>query len=255
METVRGWYHRSAPDMGYVVERGRYGTYMHNASAPQVRRVTVDELDLSDVPELLAEARTYLGDAVIDLSVADRHTDARIQEALLEGGCERCAENVLLAHVGPPPKASPPDGLTVERVERANVETYARVRLRAFANGAEEPSTSRLAQEVALRTAELGGTGTFFVAGINGEPVAMIGWYEEARDRFVFQLGTDVPFRRLGIASHLLCAATAEAHAHSRPVLINADVGGAPFRLYHRLGFTDEVYWVREYRLHATPAP
>jgi ribosomal protein S18 acetylase RimI-like enzyme len=86
---------------------------------------------------------------------------------------------------------------------------------------------------------------------VDGEPAAVIGWYEEPKDRFVFQLGTRVPFRMRGVARRLLCDAVAEGYDRGcRSVLLNTDVDDTPIRLYQRMGFTDEVYWTQEYILN-----
>ncbi len=48
----------------------------------------------------------------------------------------------------------------------------------------------------------------------------------------------------------MLCGALSDGYAKGRrSVLINADPDDTPVQIYRRLGFTDEVYWRRRYRM------
>jgi ribosomal protein S18 acetylase RimI-like enzyme len=52
----------------------------------------------------------------------------------------------------------------------------------------------------------------------------------------------------LGVARHLLCRVIADSYDHGcRSVVINTDPDDTPIKWYRRLGFTDEVYWRRNY--------
>jgi ribosomal protein S18 acetylase RimI-like enzyme len=250
-KTVRGWYLEPAPEMGYTIEKRRFGYYMRNAGAPHFGRVTIEGLNRDEVPRFLADAHDYFGDASVELCVEDGATDDRLRDALLAGGVERNIANVYLAHVGPLPDAPDVPGLTVERADPTTIETYARTKLMAFSSSEVPPAETRVAEETRHRRTELGGSGSFQVARVDGEPAAVIGWYEEPKDRFVFQLGTRVPFRMRGVARRLLCDAVAEGYDRGcRSVLLNTDVDDTPIRLYRRMGFTDEVYWTQEYILN-----
>ncbi len=250
-KTVRSWYVESSPEMGYVTEKRRFGYYMRNAADPLFGRVTLEALEPVDVPRFLDDARDYYGNATVEVCVEDRAGDDRLREPLVEGGAKRHIAVIYLAHVGPVPEATAIPDLTVESCDPSTVELYVRTKLIAFASSEEPPPETRVAQETRHRTTELAGAGSFRLSRVGGEPVAVIGWYEEAQDRFVFQLGTRVPFRMRGIAKRLLCDAVAEAYARGcRSILINSDVNDTPIQLYRRLGFTDEIYWAQEYILN-----
>jgi ribosomal protein S18 acetylase RimI-like enzyme len=94
----------------------------------------------------------------------------------------------------------------------------------------------------------MGGQGRFLLARVAGEPASVVGFYE-GEDRFVHHLATRVPFRRRGIASRLLKEVLAGASG-CRSTIISAAEKGRPVGLYRSLGFTDEVYWRREYKQH-----
>ena len=94
----------------------------------------------------------------------------------------------------------------------------------------------------------MGGQGRFLLARVAGEPASVVGFYE-GEDRFIHHLATRVPFRRRGIASRLLSEVLAHARERGcRSTIINAAENGRPVGLYRSLGFTDEVYWRREYK-------
>lgn len=78
--------------------------------------------------------------------------------------------------------------------------------------------------------------------------MAILGHYT-GQDQMVFTLATRLPFRRRGIARAMLARWSADGDQRGvRSHLINCDDGGPADALYHRLGFTDEVYWYRRYR-------
>ena len=91
----------------------------------------------------------------------------------------------------------------------------------------------------------MAGQGRALAARVKGESVAVAAFYE-GDDRFIFVLGTRVPFRHRGIGRTLLAHVVHDPGASGcRSVMINADEGGRPEALYRRLGFTDEVHWRR----------
>jgi ribosomal protein S18 acetylase RimI-like enzyme len=99
--------------------------------------------------------------------------------------------------------------------------------------------------ELVVRRAEMAGQGRALAARLDGEVVAVAAFYE-GDDRFIFVLGTRVPFRHLGIGRALLARVVHDpAASRCRSAMINADEGGRPEALYRRLGFTDEVHWRR----------
>jgi ribosomal protein S18 acetylase RimI-like enzyme len=91
----------------------------------------------------------------------------------------------------------------------------------------------------------MAGQGRALAARIEGESVAVAAFYE-GDDRFIFVLGTRVPFRHRRIGRALLAHVVHDPAASGcRSAVINADEGGRPEALYRRLGFTDEVHWRR----------
>ena len=108
------------------------------------------------------------------------------------------------------------------------------------------PTAMRSKRSWSCAAAEMAGQGRALVARLDGQSVAVEAFYEGDDDRFVFVLGTRIPFRHLGIGRALLAHVVHESDASGcRSVMINADEGGRPEALYRRLGFTDEVHWRR----------
>jgi GNAT superfamily N-acetyltransferase len=213
-----------------------------------MRRVELAEVSAGDIPALLADALNYFGNAEITLHTDDRHLDSQVGATLLAAGCLREQATVYLAHLGKLPAAPEIDVVTCDE---ALLEEHAAAKLKGFADSEDEPARSNVMNEVALRTAELPGTGRFALTRIDGEAVATIGWYT-GNDTFIFDLATRVPYRRRGIAAALIRhVLESEYRGGARSVVINADEGGQPAQLYKRLGFTDEVYWRQQYRLAA----
>jgi GNAT superfamily N-acetyltransferase len=245
---VRGWYRTSYPEMGYVVDEGRFGWYGRNVSAPAVGRLTIRDA-VSDTDALLRDVRDHFGSAAVTIYVEDKVLDAKVGGVLAAAGCRAEHGDIFLAHVGPVPNAPAPAGLDVSPCEADSIEEYAITKLRGFADSENQPPQREVADEVALRTAELSGTACFAIARLHGQPAAIAGWYSGV-DQLIFQLATRVPFRRRGIATALLLHVLKDAaRAGARSVIINAAEDGQPVQLYRRLGFTDEVYWRRPYRV------
>lgn len=249
VETIRGWYTRSYPEMGYLVEQRRFGWYSRNTVASSVGRVMMRSIQPDDVGPLLTDAREYYARALVTLYVDDRRLDEKLGPALVAAACGSEHGETYLAHVGPLPDAPAPPGLDVCDVTLELLEEYVVTKRKGFADSEVEPAPEEVAEELALRRAELAGQGRFAVARLIGEPVAVAGWYA-GEDVHIFQLATRLPFRRRGIATALLRYVLDDSYRHgSRSVVINADEEGRPMQLYRRLGFTDEVYWRRPYRV------
>jgi GNAT superfamily N-acetyltransferase len=248
---VRGWYRTSYPEMGYRVERRRYGWYARNAAGAGMSRIEVGDISADDVPDLLANARDYFGAVYVTLHVDDRRLDAELGPALAAAGCQREQATVYLAHVGKLSDAPTTPAVDIVMCDEALLEEHAIAKLKGFADSEEEPSRAEVSDEVAVRLAELAGTGRFSIARLGGEAAATIGWYTGG-DAFIFDLATRVPYRHHGIATGLIRYVIESEYADgARSVIINADEGGQPAQLYRRLGFTDEVCWRQQYRLPA----
>lgn len=242
------WYTRSVPEMGYHVEERRFGLYQSHKVAGRVR-ATVRHLPANDVPMFLKNLREYSDEDEITFHIDDRELDKRIGPVLAESGCTPDVAEAFLAHTGGMPiLASEPEDLSVEAVDGDTFEEAVRTERRGFADSEAEPDAEELRRRLILYGAEMGGQGRFLLARVAGEPASVLGFYE-GKDRYVHHLATRVPFRRRGIASRLLSEVLARARERGcRSTIISAAENGRPAGLYRSLGFTDEVYWRREYK-------
>ncbi len=248
VSAVGQWYTRSVPEMGYYVAERRFGFYQRQKDTGRVR-ATLRHLSAEDVPRFLHDLREYSGDDEIRFHVDDRELNERIGPVLVESGCTLDVAEVFLAHTGGMPvPASESENLNVEVVNWDTIEEAVRTERKGFADSEAEPDGEELRRRLALCRAEIGGQGRFLLARVAGEPASVLGFYE-GEDRFVHHLATRVPFRRRGIASRLLSEILAGARERGcRSTIINAAENGRPVGLYRSLGFTDEVYWRREYK-------
>ena len=138
-------------------------------------------------------------------------------------------------------------GLTIEEVTHENVLDYQIAKLKGFANSEEQPDPADVESGLRLRRKELADNGRFLIARLESEPASIIGWYE-GEDRVIFHLATRIPFRNRGLAKHLLCHVVSETYRMGyRSVMLFTDPLDTPINLYHRLGFTDEIYWRGRY--------
>jgi GNAT superfamily N-acetyltransferase len=127
-----------------------------------------------------------------------------------------------------------------------------RTERKGFADSEAEPDPEVLGQRLTLRKAEMAGQGRFLLARVAGEPASVVVAFYEGEDRYVHHLATRVPFRRRGIASRLLEDVLAGALERGcRSTIISAAENGLPAG---SLGFTDEIYWRREYKHVPTTA-
>jgi GNAT superfamily N-acetyltransferase len=194
----------------------------------------------------------YAGQAhPIHVYVDNAWADAELGPALRQAGWQPEAPEIYLAHVGPVAPPCDVPGLEIWPVLEANLGQFAATQLRAVSDCEEAPDPSRVKAEITRRALELSGTGRGLLAKICGQPVAAIWWHEEPLDIWINHVSTRVPFRRQGIAGELLRQCTEDAYYRGyKSVLINVDSDNLPARrLYHRLGFRDEVYWCRPYVL------
>jgi len=248
-EEVSSWYQTSMPALGYHVERRRFGVYRRHAGQPNSGLIVVKSVAPNEVPEFLADARSYFDNRPVAIWIDDKDADAVLGPALVAAGCAIEKANVHLAHIGPRPQRVERSGITIDVVTEDTVMDYAIVKLKGFANSEDEPNVVDLEEELAIRRRELASIGRFLIARIGDVPAAVLGYYE-GDDRLIFNLATRTPFRMKGIAMHLLSGVIADSYDRGcRSVIINTDPSGTPIRWYRRLGFTDEVYWRRGYRL------
>lgn len=246
---VRGWFHDPYEGMGYRAEKRRWGTYWSH------RQVYVAELPLEQVPAFLDDVCTYYSnedvpEVKVYLNLESREAEARLGPALLVAGCEPGVTQVFLAHNGAPLECPIVPGLTVEPAIEVNVRELVTTKQRAFSDADAVPDAERLAAEIAQRQGELLGSARGLLARIGGEPAGVVWWYAEVEADWVVLLGVRAPFRRRGIARWLLRQRLTEAERPDKPLFINVLVDNAhAIRLYHDLGFTNEVYWRRRYVL------
>jgi hypothetical protein len=246
---VSSWYQTSVPGLGYHAEPRRFGVYRRHAEQPDSGLVILKSVTPGEVPAFLADARSYFKNRAVAIWIDDEDVDAVLEPALVAAGCAIEKANVHLAHVGPRPERGERPGITVERVTADTVMDYAMVKLKGFANSEDAPPAEDLEQELAVRRRELPSIGRFLIARVGDEPAAILGYYE-GDDRLIFNLATRMPFRMKGIAMHLLSGVIADSYDRGcRSVIINTDPSDTPIRWYRRLGFSDEVYWRRSYRI------
>ncbi len=243
-----GWYTRSVPEMGFYVQERRFGFYQRQKDTGRVR-ATVRHLPADDVPRFLQDLREYSGEEEITFHVDDRELDERIGPVLLQSGCTLDVAEVFLAHTGRMAVlASESENLSVEAVNGYTIEEAMRTERKGFADSEAEPDAEELRRRLTLRRAEMGGQGRFLLARVAGEAASVLAFYE-GEDRFVHHVATRVPFRRRGIARWLLSEVLASARERGcRSTITSAAEHGRPVGLYRSLGFTDGVYWRREYK-------
>lgn len=251
---VRELYRTSQPAMGYRVERRALGWFQHPPGGESFGSVTVDAIEPAAVPELLAEIRRVYGHSAVTVNVDDRARDAELGPALAAAGFTPDERTTFLAFVGEPPVVARPDGVEVAESGIDDLDVWARIKLQGFGNSDAEPDGDALAREVSLRRAEIRGEARLRLALVDDEPACAIAFYD-GPDLLIFNLATPPRFRGRGLARLLLLDTVAGADAaRCRSAVINADEEDWPVTWYHRLGFTDEVYWRHRYRLPATGA-
>ncbi len=243
---IRQWFHQPYSGMGYRAEKRRYGTYwshghVHTLGFPP-----------GEAPAFLRDVQEYYAQRPVYINLHGRSSNRQLGIALQEAGCAKGKSDVFLAHVGAVPQIPAVEGLSVEQVDEPNLIVFAYTRLSAFAEGDDQPTEERVQAEAAVRRLELTGSGRGMLARAGGEAAAVIWWYDDPRDVWIALLGTGTPFRRRGIASWLLCNLLACSYARGcRSVVVHVETGNQRARrLYHCLGFRDEVHWRRRYVVH-----
>lgn len=248
---LRAAYSEPHPDMGWAAEQRRFGIYRRNTKADTNPDVIVRDVTPGDVEAFLQDVRGYfgIGPRPAQIMIDDRELHRTLGTVLEAAGLSFDERTSFLAHVGDVPEAPPVAGIAVEVVGEGGLEEYEDTRCRGFANSDEATPQEELDWRIDLRRAEMTGGANYWLARIDGEPAGTMSWYDD-EDRLIFSLATRVPYRKRGIASHLLCRLLGDSERKAtRSVIINANEVGTPIDLYRRLGFTDEVYWHATYEL------
>jgi ribosomal protein S18 acetylase RimI-like enzyme len=244
---VAGWFTTSAPAIGYSAAETWYG-YLCDFGPLGGERVILRLADDALFDTAFQEIRSEASGHGLDIWVDDRTRDEALGPLLLAAGCERLNATTHLALVGEIRASSGPKGLSIEAIGSDALERWAAVKLRAFSDDESPPRPETLAAEMAVRVAEAP-IASHCLAHLEGQAVGVIAFYVGA-DQMVFNLGTRVPFRHRGIAQAVLANWVTDGRREGcRSFLINATEGDRPAELYRRIGFTDEVYWYRRYRL------
>ncbi|MCH7810903.1 MAG: GNAT family N-acetyltransferase [Chloroflexi bacterium] len=248
--SIRAAYAQPHPEMGWAVEERAFGLYRRNVKAGTYPSVLLRNVSPADVSALLDDVRQYFAGSPqpVRIVIEDREADAALGPALEAAGLQLDERTTFVAHVGAAPEAAGVPGVSVEPVADGGLAEYEDTRVRGFAN-ADDPPPEDLGSRVDLRRAEMAGEAHYWLARVDGEPAAVLSWYD-GEDRLIFSLATRVPFRNRGLARHLLCRLLGESERQgTRSVVISGDEAGTPIDLYRRLGFTDEVYWNATYEL------
>ena len=237
------------------MERRRYGYYSRIQKTGYCDIHIVEPFDPAEAPTFLAEVGAFYGERRVHIFTHGRAVDRQLSEALAQVGCARGSAKLYLAHVntGAPPEAESRPG-RLEPVRRGNLLDYQIAKLKAFADGEEEPNRAVVEADMAIRRAELEADGSFLIARVGDEAAGILGWYEGA-DRYIFHLATRVPFRNQGIARQLLARVVADTYALGRrSLLIATDPANTPVQFYFRMGFVDAIYWMGTWVLDGSSA-
>ena len=248
VRTVRSWYICDYPALGKVVARRRFGYFSRIQQTDYCDIHILKPFDPAEVPAFIADVRAFYGRRRVLIFTHGQAVDTRLSHALKLAGCARGAANLYLAHVntGQPPQAGSGPG-RIEPVTPGNLRDYSVTKLKGFAGSEEEPDPAAVEADMAVRRAELDAGGAFLIARLGDEAAAIIGWYE-GTDRYIFNLATRAPFRNRGIARQLLSRVLADTYAlNKRSLLINTDPADTPVQFYRRIGFVDEIYWMRKW--------
>ncbi|MEM7534626.1 MAG: GNAT family N-acetyltransferase [Chloroflexota bacterium] len=247
---VRSWYVLADEGLNRQSERREFGYYCQNASVNYFDVHVIEAIQQDDIPRFLADVQQFYQSTDVGIFVHGKALDAQMGPLLIEAGCTQDVAKLYLTYVGDaPPDLPPAVGITLEKVNEHNLIDYERTKLKAFADSEDEPTPERLERGLRLRQTEMNDVGRFMVGRVDGEAAAIIGWYTD-EDQMIFHLATRVPFRNRGLARRLLNRVIRSAYQENcRSISIFTDPADTPVQLYHKIGFTDEIYWMGKYNL------
>lgn len=246
---IRSWFTKPAPAIGLDVDE-LWSGYLnrHRAIAPRLL-LTVD--DPAAVERALAEVTERCDGRSFVVQIDDRRRAALLGETLAQAGFVPEKAVTYLALVGVLAAEPGPPELAIRQVAVEELDRWATVKVRSFADDESRPAPERIAEEATVRRSEAA-IATYTLGSLSGHDVAVLGYYGGEPDELVFNLGTRVPWRHRGIAQALLRHWVESARARvPRSFIINADEGGLACQLYQRIGFRDEIYWYQRYRRSA----
>ena len=246
-QAVRDWFRQPFEGMGYRNEERFFGAYWSTGMVyPSPAAITAPADFLSDL-------QTYYGQDEVVVCLDDPVLERQLGPILTTGGWTEDESDIFLAHVGPAPIVTTRPGLVLEPATEANLREYALTGLMSFDDVEVMPDEEALAREMARRREELAGTGRGLLARVEGEPAAIMRWFDDPLDIWIRGLAVRPAFRGQGIGSALVNRGLADGHAAGcRSLLINVALqNSGARRLYGRLGFGDEVYRRRQF----TPPP
>jgi len=135
-----------------------------------------------------------------------------------------------------------------EATTEAELRAYEIARLKALGDSDATPNEEEVTANLRGRISSLGSC-RYLIGWLGDEPATLVGWYE-GLDRLIFNLATRLPYRRRGLARHLLTCLIEETQEspeyRSLTIFTNPDDG--PIAFYRDMGFTGEVYWQARYR-------
>lgn len=240
--TIHGWYYDPYSGMGYSNKVYPWGVVWN------IGHVHLTPFNLDYLGDILKTLDDCYGDSAYNLNIEDPQFAERLRPKLLESGFRLLPDELFLANVDPG-KLEPVDAaIELETVTTSNVREFARARLEAFASPGHRPNDGEIEIEARKRSAEMEENGRGIIARIADERCGGIWWYEEDRDAWILYLGTHARYRRRGVATRLIT----ECHRvkDRRSLLINVVEDNVPARtLYEKVGFRDEVYRKRRFRL------
>ena len=241
--TVRGWNRKAYPEMGWRYQRLSVGHYRwHDTDPGRSWGWVTLQGELDDAGSILAAIDgECAGWGRPRVQVDDSALDALLRPQFVERGWT-VEGQAMLAWVGDAPEVETVVGVVVDAAP--DLEAWSVAKLRGFSEDDAEPSAQRIKRERSLREAEEpADMARLRLARVEGEPVAVIGWYDDGDDVDIFNLATRLAWRRRGGARQLLTACVAEALADGvRSVLIGADIEDTPIEWYRRLGFSGELF-------------
>lgn len=239
---VKSSYTRSYPEMGYIVEKRRFGFYGRHSKSDKDGSVILRGLRLNLISDFISDLRDYYENNPVRIHIDDKRLNEEVGDILMRNSCTGNGENIFLAYTGGIPEDRAMPNISIERVDEETLTDYVCVKLKGYANTEDEPLKEKVNRELNIRASELKGQGCFLLARVGNEPAGIIGFYA-MRFPLIYNLAVQVPFRRQGIAHQLIHRVIVDSFSRGcSTVIINVDSIDPIIEFYREFGFTDEVY-------------